>query len=113
MSKVYIEQIDSSNNVVGTIFTSSVFAAMPLFIPWVQPPPIRKYRLSYQGNSTSFLSNIVVYWRPEVSVVNIPNYTQPSNEYSLGAFYNFNTQPTNLFDLIEYYNVIPITTFRG
>jgi sugar lactone lactonase YvrE len=89
MSKLYAEQIDESNDTVSTIFTSNTFTALPLFVPWVQPPPIRKYRLSFSGDSSSFIENIVSYWCPEVSIVNISNYTQPSNKYNLGAFWNF------------------------
>jgi hypothetical protein len=89
VSTIVVEQIDSSNNIVSVIFTSSVFIFMPLFVPWVQPPPIRKYRITYNGNSTSFLGSIVTYWRPEVSIVNIPNYSQPSNKFSSGNIYDF------------------------
>jgi hypothetical protein len=94
LSKIFVEQIDSSNYTTTLLFTSSIFTMMPLFIPWVQPPPIRKYRISFNGNSTSFLSNIVTYWRPEASIVTISNYAQPSNKYNIGNFYNYNAVPS-------------------
>jgi hypothetical protein len=106
MSQIYAEQIDSSNNIVATIFTSSIFTKLPLFIPWVQPPPIRKYRLSYSGDSTSFIGNIISYWCPEVSILNIQKYTQPSNPYNGGGFvqwgYAYFGPP---YSLVEYVNV--------
>jgi hypothetical protein len=112
VSKLIIESIDSSNTIVEVLFTSAIFTVLPLYIPWVQPPPIRKYRMTFNGNSTSFIGSIVAYWRPEVSIVNIPNYAQPSNEYARGSFYNFNlTGP--LADLFQYYSLVPIQTFRG
>jgi hypothetical protein len=95
MSNLIVEQIDESNFTVSTIFTSAAFTVLPLFIPWVQPPPIRKYRVVYNGNSTSYIENIVVYWRPEVSIVTISNYTQPSNKFNLGDFWNYTTPPVS------------------
>ena len=91
MSQLFVETIDESNFTVSIVLTSSVFTFLPLYIPWPFPPPERKFRISFSGDSTSFIENIVAYWRPEVSITNISNYTDPSNKFNLGDSWNYPT----------------------
>jgi len=88
MSNLYVENIDEFNNTVTTLLALP-FSALPLFLPWVRPQPVRRVRISMSGDSTSFYEGIISYWRPEKSGVNVSTYTQPSYIFSGGGATSF------------------------
>lgn len=90
MSQFYIETIDDLNNTVAVVFTSGVFTALPLFVPWIGPRPIRRVRVSVSGDSTTGLSETILYWRLEASKLKISTYSDPSSRFNLNATYNAN-----------------------
>ena len=101
MSNLYVEKIDSLNTTFVNVITSA-FTSLPLFIPVPTPPVIRNCRLSISGDSTSIISEVIIYWRPEKLDVNINQYTPPTALVNLGDVVgavditNVSVQPTSV-----------------